>query len=106
MRKKYDGTISDRLNWMQVALNNTLETPAILTAMSRFGYDGTRIQVGLDLLEVGLESHAAYNQARGKQLAATEAYQTAWDEADAKHFMIHRELVKIAFSSDTERRQA
>ena len=78
-------SISDRLLEAQVAIDNSLNIPAILNAVSAFGYDLARLQAARALYDEVMALVAAQKREYGDQYEATAVLQTAWDSADAAY---------------------
>ena len=106
MSRKYRGSMSDQLTWAHTALNNALQSPEVLAALSKYGYDEAKIQQGLALYETALAQHAAHDQAAGKKLAATQVYNDAWRIAHSEHYAVHRHLARLVLKDDPERYHA
>ena len=75
-------SIEDRLLEAQVAIDNSLNVPAILNAVSAFGYDLARLQAARTLYEEVMALVAAQKREYGEQYEATAVVQASWDSAD------------------------
>ncbi len=75
-------SISERLLEAQVAIDNSLNIPAILNAVSVFGYDQPRLQAARALYDEVMELVAAQKREYGDQYEATAVVNAAWETAD------------------------
>ncbi len=76
-------TIDEQLNAAQVAIDNALGQPDISAALAEYMYDAARLNEGKTLLTTLQEAHATQQAEYGDQFTATDALNTAWDEANA-----------------------
>lgn len=107
MTKFYDYTSLDEfLSWAKVALDNAVQSPEALEALSTYGYNEARIQEGISLREMVVQHNALQKRVYGKQFAATETFEHTWKEADQRHYRVHRRLAKLVTRQDKERRKA
>ena len=106
MQKLYSGSRGKRLSWARLALNNALQTPEILAALSTYGFNETQIQAGIALLEAAEAGQAAQKQAYGRQYNATQAFHTAWREANNERYTRHRQLARLPGVLDAEQLHA
>ena len=75
-------SIDERLVEAQVAIDNSLNIPVILDAVTLFGYDQPRLQAARALFDAVMALVAAQKREYGDQYEATAVLQTAWDNAD------------------------
>ena len=107
MSKFYEyANLDEFLSWSKVAIDNAIQSPEILAALSIYGYDEVSLQEGSDLRETVVDLESQQNGAYGKQFAATQAFEQAWRETDRRHYAVHRRLVRLAYKKDKDRREA
>jgi hypothetical protein len=85
-----------------VAIQNALDNPEILAALSAYGYDEAALQAGADLLATAQARHRQQQDEYAEQYSATEALNAA-REAAAEVYSEHLTLARIAFREDGER---
>ncbi len=85
-------SIDQRLLEAQVAIDNSLNTPAILEIVTAFGYDHARLQAGRALYDEVMDLVVAQKREYGEQYEATAAVQAAWDAAD----LAYKRALKIS----------
>lgn len=76
----------------QVAIDNSLNNPAILNAVTAFGYDAVRLQAGRDLYDEVMALAAAQEVEYGEQYEATAVVNAAWETAD----LAYKKALKIS----------
>jgi hypothetical protein len=86
-----------------VAIQNALNDPEILTALTVYGYDETALQAGAALVTEAETLHRAQQAEYADQYTATEALNAARDEAHAL-YTEHLTLARVAFRDDSEAR--
>ena len=92
MATKTKFSIEDRLLRAQVAIDNALNDPEILAALTFYGYDEAQLQQGKTLYENTVALHQQQKREYGEQFEATEQLNNLLDEADVKY----RDAVKVA----------
>ena len=75
-------SIEDRLLEAQVAIDNSLNIPTILNAVSMLGYDLARLQAARALYDEVMALVAAQKLEYGDQYEATAVVNAAWETAD------------------------
>lgn len=98
-------SIDEFLNYARVALDNAQQTPEILAALTVFGYDLTRLQEGVTMLQTAQALHAAQVREYGEQYEATTAVLQAREAAEAQ-YNIHCKLTRVALKDDVEKQKA
>jgi len=93
-------SIEDRLLEAQVAIDNSLNIPTILNAVSAFGYDQPRLQAARALYDAVMVLVAAQKREYGDQYEATAVLQTTWDNADAAYKRTLK-VCRILFKGNT-----
>lgn len=83
-------------------LTNAQEQADIAAALDAFGYDDTALKEGQILLDTARSLYDAQIKEYGEQHAATQAFDTATQQAD-KTYAAHRKLAKVAFKTDAQR---
>ena len=73
--------ISERLLDAELAINNSMNYPEILDAVTPFGYDLIRLQAAYDLYKEALELVEMQKKEYGEQYEATAVVQRKWDTA-------------------------
>lgn len=89
-------SIAQRLLDAEVAINNTLSSPGILTAVTPFGYTQERLETARALNQEARELTDRQKMAYGRQFEATQTVQKAWDEA-ALAYSAAVKIARIAF---------
>jgi len=77
----FDRSIDTLLNEAQVAIDNALNNPKILSYLSDFGYNTARIQQGQKLYTVAAAAQLAQTAEAGGQISATATVNEAWAAA-------------------------
>jgi hypothetical protein len=85
-------SIDQRLLDAQLAIDNSLNNPVILDAVTLFGYDQARLQAARALYDEVQALVAAQKREYGEQYEATAVVQSAWDTAD----LAYKNALKIA----------
>ena len=88
--------IDTMLNDAQVAIENALNNPEILSALKDFGYTTARIQKGKALYNAAAAAQLAQTAEAGEQIAATATVQDVWETAK-KSYMRFLKIARIAF---------
>jgi hypothetical protein len=89
-------SIAQRLLDAELAINNTLSSPVILTAVTPFGYTQERLETVRLLHQEARELTDQQKLAYGRQFEATQEVQKAWDEA-AQAYSAAVKIARIAF---------
>lgn len=76
-------------------IDNALADPGIRATLSTYGYDAARLQAGRALYDSALALHTAQKAELGEQVAATAAFNAAWEAARVA-FMRHLKLARLA----------
>ena len=84
--------ISERLLDAELAINNSMNYPEILDAVTPFGYDLIRLQAAHDLYEETLKLVELQKKEYGEQYEATAVVQRKWDAARP----LYANAIKIA----------
>lgn len=92
MTNRSNATIDERLTAAQVALDNALNDSGLQDSLAVFGYTAERLQEGQALYETARSLHDQQQAEYGDQFAATDALQSAWDEAKT----VYTRHVKVA----------
>jgi hypothetical protein len=98
-------SIAQRLLDAERAINNTLANPAILTAVTNFGYDQTRLEAARTLQEEARTLADKQKQEYGEQYEATQTVQAAWDEA-ATAYSAALKIARIVFRGSESARNS
>jgi hypothetical protein len=97
--------MAQRLMAAQVAIDNSLNNPAILNAVTAFGYDEARLQAGRALYDEVMGLAAAQEVEYGEQYEATAVVQAAWDTAD-KAYKRALKISRVVFKGNEKARNA
>lgn len=84
--------IADRLNAMQVAIDNTINNVELFTVLSAYGYSMERLEEGRRLYQSVLKLHLEQKAGYGNKHTNVDAFQRAWDQANTTYVR----LVKVA----------
>ena len=98
-------TIAQRLLEARVAINNSINTPLILAAVTPYGYDLLRLQAALALHDEVQRLDEAQSQEYGDQYGATVEVQQAWAAAKSAYIPALK-IARIAFRDDHGAQQA
>ena len=79
-------------------LSNASSDQTILSAISSYGYSSQRISEGLALYRAANDLHRSQQKEFAEQLAATDAFNGAWDQADKAYNQALR-IARVAFKS-------
>jgi hypothetical protein len=85
-------TIADRLQVVQVALDNTQADPQLQAAFAAYGYDTERLNVGRQLYTAAVQLQQQQHAKRGDQIGATEQAKVVVDAANEAYMR----FVKVA----------
>ena len=89
-------SIDTLLSQAQLAIDNALTTPDILTALSDYGYTRTRIEQGKKHYNQAAAAQLAQTTAAGEQISATATVNAAWETAK-KSYIRFVKVARIAF---------
>jgi len=98
-------SISERLFDAEHAINNSLAYSEILSVVTPFGYDQTRLETARALYEQARELTNVQKKEYGDQYEATQAVQEAWDKA-AVAYSAALKIARIAFKGERGAREA
>ena len=98
-------SIDERMLEAQLAIDNSLNNPVILEAITPFGYDESRLRAARALYDEVMALVAVQKLEYGEQYEATAALQAAWDAAD-RVYMHTLKICRIAFRDKTKARNA
>ena len=88
-------SIDQRLADAQLAINNSLNSPEILAAVTPFGSDLAALQAANELYKECMELVAIQKDEYGEQHEATAVLQALWDSAN-RTYMNTRKISRIA----------
>ncbi|GAB5517865.1 MAG: hypothetical protein RhofKO_01160 [Rhodothermales bacterium] len=91
--------IAQTLLEAQVALDNALTDPALITALAAFGYDADRLNEGKALYDAAATLQSAQQSEYGEQLSASAAFKEA-HAAAREVYVRHLTLARLAFKQD------
>jgi hypothetical protein len=94
-------SIDQRLLEAQQAIDGSLNSPAVLQAVTRMGYDKARLEAARALYDEVMTLVAAQQREYGEQHEASAALQAAWDAADLAYKRTLK-LCRIAFRDKTK----
>ena len=94
-------SIDARLLAAQVAIDNALGDSGILTALTTYGYNTTKINAGKTLLTSAQELFNKQKVEYGEQYEASEKVEKAWDEAD-KAYMKAIKVARVALKDNVK----
>ncbi|MGB3769126.1 MAG: hypothetical protein WA947_21425 [Phormidesmis sp.] len=92
-------SIDSLLHQAQVAIDNALNSPTVLSALSDYGYTAARIQKGKKLYSQAAAAQLAQSAEAGAQLSASAAVNDAWKTAQ-KSYVRFIKIARIAFKQD------
>ena len=98
-------SIDQRLLEAQVAIDNSLNNPVILDAVTLFGYDEARLKAARALYDETMALVAAQKLEYGEQYEATAVVQAAWDTADLAYKRALK-ISRIVFKGNEKARNA
>ena len=98
-------SIAQRLLDAETAIKGTLNNPPILSAVSPFGYDQTRMEAGLALYDEARLLTELQNKEYGEQYKATAELEALRAEATIAYGHALK-IARIAFENDKAARQA
>jgi len=92
-------SIDTLLNDAQVAIDNTLSNPDILSAVKDFGYSSAKIQQGKALYNTAAAAQLAQTTEAGEQASATATLNDTWETA-RKSYMRFVKVARVALKND------
>lgn len=98
MIKRYK-SIADQLHAAEVAINNTLSNPVILTAVTAFGYSQTNLEAARALHQEAMALVAQQDMALGEQVEATQIAHKARHDAK-RAYSAALKIARIVFRDD------
>ena len=98
-------SMDQRLLNAHIAITNSLESAAILDAVTILGYDQARLQAVRALYGEVIDLITVQKLEYGEQYEATAALQAAWDSADAAYRRTLK-ISRIAFAGNEKARNA
>lgn len=98
-------SIAQRLLEAETAINNSLNNPDILNAVTPFGYDQARLETAQALYQEARDLTEQQQREYGEQYEATAVVQRAWDEAAAAYSAALK-IARIAFRGNETARNA
>ena len=104
MPSPYTLSDNDLLTLGQQAIDNSLGTPAVLDAVTPFGYDEAALQEGQALLDAFDAAVQTRRNEAGEQVRATDELNEAWDAFHEKTYMPNVLVAGILFDDGTQRR--
>mgnify|MGYP006299702091 CR=1 FL=1 len=96
-----DRSNDEILNICRTAIENSLSSPEILTAVARFGYDEPALQHGKDLLQDATTRHQRQVKEYNEQYAATRAYEEAFQAAH-EQYMQFVKVSRVVFKNNMD----
>lgn len=96
----FNNRIDDFLHTAQVTIDNSLNNPDILKAVSELGYTSQRLQQGKKLYNLAAAAQLKQQTEAGGQLSASQTVKDAWDAAK-KPYIRNLKIARIAFKSDS-----
>lgn len=98
-------SIAQRLLDAETAINNSLNNPDILTAVTPFGYDQARLEAARTLYTEARNLTEQQQREYGEQYEATAVVKRAWDTAEAAYSSALK-IARIAFRGNETARNA
>lgn len=92
-------SIDQFLSETRIALTNAGNDAEVQAELARFGYDAARLAEGRALLDAATRLHGSQQAEYGEQIAATTAFQDAFEAARAA-YVRHLTLARVAFKDD------
>ncbi len=92
-------SIDQLLSQAQVAIDNALNNPTILSALGDYGYTAARIQTGKKLYSEAAAAQIAQTAEAGGQISASATVNEAWETAK-KSYIRFIKIARIAFKHD------
>jgi hypothetical protein len=96
-----DRSNDEILNICRTAIENSLSSSEILTAVARFGYDEPALQHGRDLLQDATTRHQRQVKEYNEQYAATRAYEEAFQAAH-EQYMQYVKVSRVVFKNNMD----
>lgn len=92
-------SIDQLLSQAQVAIDNALNNPTILSALGDYAYTTARIQTGKKLYTEAAAAQLAQTAEAGEQISASATVNDAWETAK-KSYIRFIKIARIAFKHD------
>ena len=92
--------IDSFLHSAQVAIDNSLNNPAILQAVGELGYTSQRLQQGKKLYNLAAAAQLSQQSETGDQRSASQIVKDAWDAAK-KPYIRNVKIARIAFKRNS-----
>ncbi len=114
VRKRSGVRIADRLNAVQVAIDNARADAELQTALVAYGYTAERLQQGKRLYQAVLDLQHQQRNEYGAKQTASSTFKAAWDRANTTYmrlFKVARVALKdqcgnwLALGLDGERKR-
>ena len=105
MSSKPNKTIAQRLLDAELAINNTLNSPSILAAVTPFGYDQAKLLAAKTLHQETLELVELQKKEYGEQYDATAAVEEAREAAE-EAYTAALKIARLAFRGNDSARNA
>ncbi len=105
MKHRTRWNIDQLLVSARVAIEGALNEPAILAALTQYGYDEARLQEGLALCQEAEELVRLQQAEYGEQYQATAELNRAWDEANSL-YTATLEIARIALRGNYDAAKA
>jgi hypothetical protein len=98
-------SIAQRLLDAEMSIKGTLNNPQILTAVTPFGYDQTRMEAGLALFDEARLLTELQGKEYGEQYKATSTLEQTQAQADVA-YRAALKIARVAFEGDDSARKA
>lgn len=92
-------TIEETLSSSNLLIENILNNQEILSALSVFGYDETKLNEGKALYQTALDLYNEQKREYGEQYAATDAFRAAFEEAYEK-YIYYVKIARLVFKNN------
>ena len=97
--------MNERLIDARIIIDNSINNPDILAAVTLMGYDLIRLQAARALYDGVVDLVSAQQKEYGEQYEATKELQAAWDTADAAYKRTLK-ISRLVFKGNNEARNA
>lgn len=88
-----------RLKIAEIAIENTLNQPDLITTFQKYSYTKQKIEAGNALRKTAQEAHHKQQREYSEQTASTDKFEHAWDAAH-KIYMHQVKVARLAFKRD------
>ena len=99
MEKYLNMSPTEKFMFARTALDNSLNTPEIASAVSVYGYDTARLNDGKTLVDDAETLHNQKEIKYSEKFAATDSKETAFEDA-RKTYMKHVKLARVVLEKD------